>query len=763
MQLAQRNGIQNIGVNSRRLVVGLMVAVLLSIWTTVGLWSWWEHSRTVASGTLVLEQLSSAVQEQTRAIFQQSQTSLTVATTWIAANPGKDPGTAPDFIDLSRKVREASNNQIEMRLVTRQGNVRLIPDLGKTAHINVADRDYFLAQLNANTRGFYISKPLVSRLTGKWAIPVSIPVDNAGGDVIMLTAVIELETIATSFEAQRIKPAGTIAIVHANNLMLFRSPIDEVFLGKPLFPNPTWERILGGPQKGDLKIGSSPIDGLARTVAYAKIPGYPLYAFVTTATDDMLAPWRLHLQLLVVIAAAISLFGVLFTRLLLKSLSSEYASRARLENLINFDPLTDLPNRTLLNDRVTHGIMVAARDNSRFAVMFLDLDHFKNINDTLGHSIGDELLVQVGMRLKESVREVDTVSRIGGDEFVVVMTHTAEDAVARIATKLLATIARPYSIASHSLIITPSIGIAMYPEDGIDFETLYRHADTAMYRSKHDGRNGFCFFTKEMQSRTARMLILENAMHLALDGNQFHLHYQPQLTKDGRQVIGVEALLRWSHPELGAISPAEFIPLAESNGQIIPMGSWVLETAVRQLKGWLQAGLPPMVMAVNLSAVQFRHANLFSLVAKILQEHQLPPEYLELELTESVAMGNTMNAVAVMEGLHAQGIRLSIDDFGTGYSSLSHLKKFNVHKLKIDQSFVRDIATDADDRSIVTAIIQMAHSLGFKTIAEGVETQAQWDFLNLHHCDEVQGYFFCKPLPADQLQAFVQQKMAALP
>jgi EAL domain-containing protein (putative c-di-GMP-specific phosphodiesterase class I) len=291
----------------------------------------------------------------------------------------------------------------------------------------------------------------------------------------------------------------------------------------------------------------------------------------------------------------------------------------------------------------------------------------------------------------------------------------------------------------------------MYPDDGADFGALYQHADTAMYQAKEDGRNGYRFYTEEMQSHTKRMLVLEGAMRQALELGQLYLNYQPQLSADGLRVVGVEALLRWSHPQLGLISPAEFIPLAESNGQIIPIGAWVLRTAVQQLRAWLDAGLPPMVMAVNLSAVQFRHPNLPALVSEILAEAQLPPEYLELELTEGVTMVNPQNAIDVMDDLHARGVRMSIDDFGTGYSSLSYLKKFKVYKLKIDQSFVRDIATDADDRAIVTAIVQMAHSVGFVAIAEGVEAPAQQAFLVQQGCDEVQGYLFSKPLPPDQI------------
>ena len=435
-------------------------------------------------------------------------------------------------------------------------------------------------------------------------------------------------------------------------------------------------------------------------------------------------------------------------------ITSRIQSEERINQLIHFDALTGLPNRQLLNDRVSQAIHAASAAGNRLAVLFMDIDHFKHVNDTLGHQVGDKLLVEVGRRLKESLREDDTVARIGGDEFVIVLTEGGgeEEAVALMAKKLISVISHPYRIDSHELVVTPSIGVAIYPDDGVNFDSLYQHADTAMYRAKQDGRNDFRFFTQDMQSRTARVLKLESAMHHALERGEFHLVYQPQLSMDGRRVIGVEALLRWKQPALGMVSPAEFIPLAESNGQIIPIGAWVLRTAVRQLRAWIDAGLPPMMMAVNVSAVQFRHINLPELVSEILNEEEVPPEYLELELTEGVAMGNPMAAVAVMDNLHGRGVRMSIDDFGTGYSSLSYLKKFNVYKLKIDQSFVRDIATDEDDRAIVAAIIRMAHSLGFKTIAEGVETEAQRAFLAQQGCDEAQGYLFGKPMSAEDIR-----------
>jgi diguanylate cyclase (GGDEF)-like protein/PAS domain S-box-containing protein len=441
-----------------------------------------------------------------------------------------------------------------------------------------------------------------------------------------------------------------------------------------------------------------------------------------------------------------------------EDITEKRLAEARIEKLAHFDHLTGLPNRIQLGDRFNYARSLAQRNGEKLALLFLDLDRFKEINDTLGHTTGDLLLIEVAKRLKVSLREEDTVARLGGDEFIVILPGTDEHSAAHIANKLLYSIAQPYVIEQHEILSTPSIGIAIYPHDGEDFESLSKNADTAMYRVKQEGRNAFRFFTQQMQEHSARASQLGNALRHALVRNELFLHYQPQVSINGK-LLGAEALLRWQHPVLGAISPAEFIPIAEDSGQIIQIGEWVLRTAVKQLKTWLDRGYPPILMAVNLSAVQFRQANLPERVTSILDEAQVPHTYLELELTEAVAMNNPLAAIAVMDNLHERGIRMSIDDFGTGYSSLSYLKRFKVYKLKIDQSFVRDISEDPDDKAIVTAIINLAASLGMLTIAEGVETIGQLNFLRQQGCDEVQGYYFSKPLPADQFENYIKINM----
>jgi diguanylate cyclase (GGDEF)-like protein/PAS domain S-box-containing protein len=436
------------------------------------------------------------------------------------------------------------------------------------------------------------------------------------------------------------------------------------------------------------------------------------------------------------------------------------AAEEQIRHLANNDPLTDLPNRTLLGDRVNQAIRSAERSKEPFALIFLDLDRFKHINDTLGHGVGDKMLKEIGKRLVASVRLPDTVARIGGDEFMLLLPDTTASGASVVAHKLLANVARTCTIDSHELAVTPSIGIAMYPDDGCEFSVLSKHADIAMYRAKSGGRNTFNFYTREMHERSSRLLKMEALLRQAVARDELSLHYQPQIDLQSGECVGVEALLRWTNAELGHVSPAEFIPLAEETGLILSIGQWVLHTAARQARVWLDGGLPMRLMAVNVSSVQLHRPDFARSVVECLEEVGLPADHLELELTETAAFSNAEPALLMLERLRDCGVRISIDDFGTGYSSLSYLKRIHIDKLKIDQSFVHDLGTNSGDETLVETMIHMARTLKLKIVAEGVETLEQLEYLREHRCDEVQGYYFSKPLPAAELHSWVTDWVA---
>ena len=442
------------------------------------------------------------------------------------------------------------------------------------------------------------------------------------------------------------------------------------------------------------------------------------------------------------------------TAVLVRSLS---LANKQLHHLALHDSLTRLPNRSLLEDRITQAIAASDRSGKRFALMFLDLDRFKTINDSLGHHYGDKLLQAMAERLQQAVRAEDTVARLGGDEFVVLLGALPEPTVAaNIAQKILDALSLPLEVEGQEQNVSVSIGISLYPHDGTRLRELMSNADSAMYHAKKMGRGNYQFFTSEMNAAAGKRLALERDLRRALEHKEFELHYQPKVDMASGEVHAMEALVRWRSPERGLVPPNEFIPVAEETGMIIPLGAWVLREACRQNRAWQLAGLPHMRVAVNLSAYQFRQQNLPEFVAGLLAETGMEASCLELEVTESVVMHNPAEAATTLERLHAQGIHISVDDFGTGYSSLSYLKQFRLDTLKIDRSFVCDISSDADDAAIVKSVIALAHSLRLRVIAEGVETNEQLAYLRMLGCDQYQGYLSSRPLPAAEFEAMMR-------
>jgi diguanylate cyclase (GGDEF)-like protein/PAS domain S-box-containing protein len=456
--------------------------------------------------------------------------------------------------------------------------------------------------------------------------------------------------------------------------------------------------------------------------------------------------------------------SVLFFEGTVVDITERKQHEAKLEHLASHDSLTGLPNRSLLRDRIDQAIVKARRDGNMVAVVFVDLDHFKLINDSLGHHVGDRLLLEVAARLATCVRSQDSVARQGGDEFVLVLTEQhGDDETLAIVNRLLEVISQPWMNDGQEYGLSCSIGISCYPQDGEDPDTLLRCADAAMYKSKGSGRSTYHFYTPELNDAISERLELENSLRHALERDEFRVYYQPRIDTSSGCIVGAEALIRWDCPGKGLVPPDSFISIAEETGLIVPIGQWILQEACRQNSAWQRAGLPPISVSVNLSPIQFRHAGLVNAVAIALQQANLAPPYLELELTESFVMHDAERINVAMQSLKSLGVNISVDDFGTGYSSLSYLKRFPVDRLKVDKSFVRDIDTDPDDAAIVRAIITLGHALGLKVVAEGVETRAHHDFLKKHGCDELQGYYFSRPIPAFKMEALLRGMPACTP
>jgi diguanylate cyclase (GGDEF)-like protein len=507
-----------------------------------------------------------------------------------------------------------------------------------------------------------------------------------------------------------------------------------------------------------------------RTGAGAPVEAvFEVYSDVTNLVDKLeKTQWQIVASVLGVLALLYA-FLFLIVRRADRIINAETeverrANEERLRHQAYHDSLTGLPNRTSLIERVGEAIKRGRRNGETFAVLFLDLDSFKDINDSLGHSVGDLMLQAVAERLQPALREQDTVARLGGDEFVVtllLLKRTEHAAV--VAEKLLVAVSgTPYSIEGRELSITASIGISVFPDDGKDVNELIKNADAALYHAKKMGRNNFQFYAQDIGARAFAILSMEHSLRRALERGEFLLHFQPQMDLGSGTTVGAEALIRWEHPEMGMVSPAEFIPIAEERGLIVAIGDWVLNEACRQNREWQQAGLAAIPVGVNLSALQFRDKNLIDKIAAALHKTGLSAAFLEIELTESAVMQDSESAIATMRAMKEMGLHLSIDDFGTGYSSLNYLKRFPLDKLKIDRSFVRGLPHDADDAAIANAVLGMARALRLKVIAEGVESGQQAEFLRQHGCDEIQGYYFGRPMPAEQFARFLQEQHALL-
>ncbi|MFW6193626.1 MAG: putative bifunctional diguanylate cyclase/phosphodiesterase [Gemmatimonadota bacterium] len=592
--------------------------------------------------------------------------------------------------------------------------------------------------------------------------------DSIGG-----VALVEVDAsfFVSGYEASKLGDRGVLAVVGADGVFRARRTGEQIRAGGRV----TYDSVVPEEQADDTEavLATNPWDGVRRYTSARPIYDFPLAVVVALSEEERLAAAEEQVDTYVQRAAAGSVALLLVLAVLgrmswklqevrRRESKVRIAHARRVEHLAYHDGLTGLPNRSFLSKLLEDRIRQANRYDREFAVLFLDLDRFKEINDTLGHDAGDELLREVAERLEATLRESDTVARMGGDEFVVVLPDVeAEEEVTTVARKVLSTLKQPFELFGHKFTVTASIGVSLYPRDGRDEQTLMKNADIAMYQAKDAGRNVVRLFSDEMGSASLERLSLESGLRRALTRKEFDLHYQPRRDLETGRITGMEALLRWEHPEFGTVEPRKFLPLAEETGLIIPIGRWVLKTACEQNVAWQEEGLPRLNMAVNLSGRQFFDGSLVDDVAEALEESGMDPELLELEICESVLSRDARRTVPVLEDLKELGVGITIDNFGTGYSSLSVLRQFPLDTVKIDRLFLRDDGGDELDHQVADAILAMSRSLSSSVVAHGVETEEQADFLREQACNQVQGFYFNRPAPADEFREVLRSEQAA--
>jgi diguanylate cyclase (GGDEF)-like protein len=634
--------------------------------------------------------------------------------------------------------------------------------------VSVADREYFRKQTDG---GSILVGQLPQGATGEGKIPFTQRLSAANGDFdgVVIVAV-DAAYFVSGYDASQLGEHGVLGILGTDGIFRVRRSGDAMFSGDAIDDS----SLLSKPDETEVEppVSRSSWDGTERWMSAREIYGFPLAIVVGLSQDEQLASVKRDSANYIWRAAASSIGIVLLTALLgrmswqlaqsrLRESESKLDHARRVEYLAYHDGLTGLPNRSMFSKLLSQRISESRRYDRQLAVAFLDLDRFKQINDTLGHEAGDQLLQEVATRLQGCVRDSDTVARLGGDEFVVLLPEL-EDVkyAAAVAHKILAVIGRTFTLIGHEFRVTASIGISVYPQDGQDEQTLTKNADIAMYQAKAEGKNNFQFYSEKLNANSLERLTLESSLRHALERDEFRLHYQSKRDIRSGRIVGVEALLRWEHPDLGMVTPMQFIPVAEETGLIVPIGKWVLKTACLQSLAWQHEGLPPLSIAVNMSARQFSDEYLLQDLESILKSTGMNPQLLELELAESLLIHDVENTMRILTGLKSLGVRIAVDDFGTGYSSLATLQRFPLDTVKIDRSFIGDLAGPSENAALAEAIVAMGKSLSLTVIAQGVETKEQAAFLRAHACDELQGFYFNRPLPAYQ---FAQLMRAQTP
>jgi diguanylate cyclase (GGDEF)-like protein len=621
---------------------------------------------------------------------------------------------------------------------------------------NVADQDYFRRQRDSDA--FFIGQ-LPRGPTGEAKLHFSrrLNAPNGAFDGVVIVAV-NANYFVSDYEPAKLGKHGVLGLLGTDGVFRVRRTGDAVISGDTI----DYSAAVAGADDADATISTSRWDGAQRWTSARELYGFPLAVLIGLSVDEQMIVAQRQTRSYVGWAALRSALALLLTGVLgrmswqlargqRRESETKLAHAQRVEYLAYHDGLTGLPNRAMFSKLLSQSISEAHRHNKQLAVAFLDLDRFKQINDTLGHEAGDQMLQQVASRLKGCVRDSNTVARLGGDEFVVLLPELGDGKYAAlVAQKILLLIAEAFTLLGQEFRITASIGISTYPQDGLDEQTLTKNADIAMYQAKSEGKNNFQFYSEKLNANSLERLTLESSLRHALERNEFRLYYQAKRDLVSGRIAGVEALLRWEHPDLGTIAPIQFLAVAQETGLIIPIGKWVLKTVCLQSVTWQQQGLPPMGIAVNLTARQFGDESLLADVTSILTATGMDPQLLEFGLAESLLMHDVDDTLRILTGLKALGIRIAIDDFGTGYSSLATLQRFPLDTIKIDRSVIRDYVGVTGDPKLADAIIAMGKSLSLTVVAQGVETKEQAEFLQTHACDELQGFYFKKPLPVDE-------------
>jgi diguanylate cyclase (GGDEF)-like protein len=624
---------------------------------------------------------------------------------------------------------------------------------------NIADQDLFMRQRRGDVLS--VAGAPVGGSRGDHKLSFSRRLDTPAGQFAgVVTVAVDADFFVSGYDSRQLGEQGLLGVMGPEGEFRVRRTadlvtIDDIGRYPGLIPPVGAESLE--------EVSPQPWDGVIRYVSARRIYGFPMTVVVGLSEAEQLAPARQTRRYYLWLAAAGSLLTLLAAGLLgwfshqlevsrRRAVREQLAHAERIEYLAYHDGLTSLPNRNLFSRILGDSLEAAHQQHTRIAVLFLDLDRFKQINDTLGHEVGDGLLQEVARRLKDCLRDTDTVARLGGDEFVILMPQVQElQQVAAVAQKILAAAARPFALLGQEFRITTSIGISLYPQDGLDEQTLMKNADIAMYQAKDEGKNTHRFYSEDLNANSLERLALESSLRRALERSEFELCYQTKRDVRSGRITGMEALLRWHHPDLGVIAPLHFIPVADETGLIVPIGKWVLKTACLQNVSWQQDGLPRLNMAVNLTTRQFEDDRLLLDLQEALAGSGMDPGLLELEITESLLMHDVDKNLKIISAIKALGVRIAIDDFGVGYSSLSTLQQFPLDTIKIDRSFIRDVTSQVEDKALTQAVIDMGRNLSLTVVAQGVETKEQADYLRENACDEFQGYYVDKPLPADQV------------